>query len=203
MEQLHTQNEPEFCGLATLVTVLNALNVDPHRRWKGNWRFYSEEVLDCVPLAVVKEKGIDFDTLASLAECNGLKVNAVRATQTNIDDFRKVVKEASKSEATSLVLAYSRQAVGQTGSGHYSPVGAYHEQSDMLLILDCARFKYRPHWLPLSLMWTAMNQVDPATQLSRGKLAFYFFRGYAALSPVAAVDGEKEIIRCTIDLPVD
>jgi len=168
MEQLHTQNEPQFCGLATLVTVLNALNVDPQRRWKGNWRFYSEELLDCVSLSVVREKGIDFDKLASLARCNGLVVSAQRATSTTLDDFRQAVSQASASEKSCLVLAYSRQAVGQTGSGHYSPLGAYHAPSDMVLILDCARFKYRPHWLPTELMWNAMNHVDPDTQLSRG-----------------------------------
>ncbi|KAJ1617154.1 Phytochelatin synthase-domain-containing protein [Pavlovales sp. CCMP2436] len=33
-EQLHTQ--PSFCGLATLVMVLNALAIDPGIVWKGD-----------------------------------------------------------------------------------------------------------------------------------------------------------------------
>ncbi|PIN12539.1 Glutathione gamma-glutamylcysteinyltransferase [Handroanthus impetiginosus] len=32
-----TQSEPAFCGLATLAMVLNALAIDPCRKWKGNW----------------------------------------------------------------------------------------------------------------------------------------------------------------------
>src|SRR5262245_40594960 len=56
-EQLHTQNEPAFCGLGSLVVVLNALALDPGRTWKGPWRWYSEELLDCcVPLERVKER---------------------------------------------------------------------------------------------------------------------------------------------------
>jgi hypothetical protein len=38
VEQLHTQQEPAYCGLASLVTILNALGVDPKRTWKGSWR---------------------------------------------------------------------------------------------------------------------------------------------------------------------
>lgn len=30
-----TQSEPAFCGLATLAMVLNALAIDPGRKWKG------------------------------------------------------------------------------------------------------------------------------------------------------------------------
>lgn len=29
--------------------------------------------------------------------------------------------------------------------GHFSPVAAYHEERDMALILDVARFKYSPY----------------------------------------------------------
>lgn len=177
MEQLHTQNEPEYCGLATLVTVLNALNIDPHRRWKGVWRFYSEELLDCCePLHKVKTSGINFDKLAGLARCNGLVVDAVRAESTSLEEFRKMVLDASQSEDFTLTLAYSRKILGQTGSGHYSPMGAYHASSDHLLILDCARFKYRPHWVPLPLMFEAMKVIDPDTNRSRG---------FMKMSPVA------------------
>ena len=44
-EQFHTQNEPAYCALGTLVMVLNALHVDPGRMWKGPWRWFSEEML--------------------------------------------------------------------------------------------------------------------------------------------------------------
>src|ERR1044071_1969332 len=46
-EQLHTQADPAFCGLGSLVVVLNALAIDPGRAWKGAWRWYAEDLLDC------------------------------------------------------------------------------------------------------------------------------------------------------------
>ena len=42
-----TQSEPAYCGLSTLVIVLNTLNVDPRRAWKGPWRWYEESMLNC------------------------------------------------------------------------------------------------------------------------------------------------------------
>ena len=36
-----TQSEPAYCGLATLSMVLNALSIDPGRKWKGILRTLS------------------------------------------------------------------------------------------------------------------------------------------------------------------
>lgn len=35
-----TQSEPAYCGLATLAMVLNALAIDPGRKWKGSSIFF-------------------------------------------------------------------------------------------------------------------------------------------------------------------
>ncbi|KAJ6874259.1 hypothetical protein NC651_032928 [Populus alba x Populus x berolinensis] len=59
-------------------------------------------------------------------------------------------------------------SLAMTGSGHFSPIGGYHAGKDMVLILDVARFKYPPHWVPLELLWEAMNTIDKATGHHRG-----------------------------------
>ena len=33
--QFRTQDEPAYCGLSTLIMVLNAMEIDPGRVWKG------------------------------------------------------------------------------------------------------------------------------------------------------------------------
>lgn len=77
--QYSTQAEPAFCGLATLAIALNALAIDPGRAWKGVWRWYSEELLDCcAPLDRVKETGITLDAFACLARCNGASIEVHR-----------------------------------------------------------------------------------------------------------------------------
>lgn len=54
------------------------------------------------------------------------------------------------------------------GSGHFSPIGAYHAEKDMVLIMDVARFKYSPHWVQLLTLFQAMTSIDNETQRSRG-----------------------------------
>lgn len=57
-----TQDEPAYCGLASLAMVLNSLAIDPKRAWKGPWRWFHEQMLDCCqPLSQVLQTGIDLD----------------------------------------------------------------------------------------------------------------------------------------------
>ncbi|KAF2314729.1 hypothetical protein GH714_030216 [Hevea brasiliensis] len=57
---------------------------------------------------------------------------------------------------------------GKPRTGHFSPIGGYHAGRDMALILDVARFKYPPHWVPLTLLWEAMNNLDETTGQNKG-----------------------------------
>ncbi|XP_020079890.1 glutathione gamma-glutamylcysteinyltransferase 1-like isoform X2 [Ananas comosus] len=164
-----TQSEPAYCGLASLSVVLNALAIDPGRKWKGPWRWFDESMLDCCePLEKVKAEGITFGKVACLAHCAGAKVEAFRTNQSTIDEFRKYVMQCASSEESHMIASYHRKHFKQTGTGHFSPIGGYHAGRDMALILDVARFKYPPHWVPLTLLWEAMNTIDEATGCPRG-----------------------------------
>ncbi|KAF7094680.1 hypothetical protein CFC21_096974 [Triticum aestivum] len=164
-----TQSEPAFCGLASLSVVLNALAIDPGRPWKGPWRWFDESMLDCCePLHKVKAEGITFGKVVCLAHCAGARVQSFRADQTTIHDFRAHLTRCASSQDCHLISSYHRSPFKQTGTGHFSPIGGYHAEKDMALILDVARFKYPPHWVPLTLLWDAMNTTDEATGLLRG-----------------------------------
>ncbi|XP_059432164.1 glutathione gamma-glutamylcysteinyltransferase 1-like [Corylus avellana] len=164
-----TQSEPAYCGLASLSMVLNALAIDPGRKWKGPWRWFDESMLDCCePLEKVKATGISFGKLVCLAHCAGAKVEAFRANQSTIDEFRKHVMKCSISDDCHVISSYDRSALKQTGIGHFSPIGGYHAGRDMALMLDVARFKYPPHWVPLTLLWEAMGYIDETTGQQRG-----------------------------------
>ncbi|KAA8543396.1 hypothetical protein F0562_021109 [Nyssa sinensis] len=143
--------------------------IDPGRKWKGPWRWFDESMLDCCePLEKVKAKGISFGKVICLAHCAGAKVRAFRTNQSSIDDFRKYVMACSTSDDCHVISSYHRGTLKQTGTGHFSPIGGYHAGKDMALILDVARFKYPPHWVPLRLLWEAMDTVDEATGFQRG-----------------------------------
>ena len=168
----HTQADPGWCALGTLVTALNALEIDPGRVWKGPWRYYGEELLDCCkPLDEAKREGLNLAELACLAHCNGAEGMPVYAAEAALADLRADLRAAVRApEGEVLIVNYGRKAMQQTGEGHYSPVGAYDEDSDMVLILDVARFKYPPHWAPLTQLFDALRAPDPLTGASRGWL---------------------------------
>lgn len=67
-----------------------------------------------------------------------------------------------------LVVSFSRSHLNQTGSGHFSPVAAYHPPSDSCLILDVARFKYSPYWVSIGELYEATKPQDESTGKSRG-----------------------------------
>lgn len=179
IEQFHTQTDPAFCGLASLVMTLNALGVDPGRVWRGPWRWFSEELLECcTPLSRVQEIGVSLDEVACLARCNGATATLSYPGSAGARELRAAVQSAAGSSDRALIVSYSRGVLGQTGAGHFSPIGGYHEPLDRALVLDVARFKYPPHWVGIEDLFQAMRDPDPATGRSRGWLMLE--RGAAA-----------------------
>ena len=205
LSQFRTQDEPSYCGISTLVMCLNTLMVDPGQTWKGVWRWWNEEQLDCcISLEEAKMSGITLDEFVCLARCQGVDAHSERPPSRNKNIPQKktttqeetealalsstetesyasftsavlhAVTSSSSSSASSsstnevLVVSYDRKTLGQTGSGHFSPLGAFDVASNSVLILDVARFKYPPHWVPLPLLWEAMRTHDTSTNKPRG-----------------------------------
>ena len=89
----------------------------------------------------------------------------------------------------------SRKALAQTGDGHFSPIGGYNPVRDMVLVLDVARFKYPPHWVPLPMLFDAMGYPDPETGKPRGymRLSAQVHKGCAS-----ACDGQRRGHMCLV-----
>lgn len=166
---LTMQSEPAYCGLGSLVMVLNALSVDPGRRWKGVWRWYGDDMLECTPpLETVRQNGLTFKGLGDLARCNGLSVKAKRADSVSEQEFLEDLRTVTASTDLHMVVSFSRKALGQTGDGHFSPIGAFHSEKNSALVLDVARFKYPSYWANASDLYKAMHPIDSVTGLPRG-----------------------------------
>ncbi|TGZ83963.1 Phytochelatin-domain-containing protein [Ascodesmis nigricans] len=169
-QQFLTQNEPAYCGIGTLCMILNALKVDPGVVWKGPWRWFSEDMLDCCrPLEWVKTNGITLSEFSCLARCNGLEAETRFADQITFEQFEQDVIACCRSESQFMAVSYSRRSLGQTGSGHFSPVGGYSSKNGgMVLILDVARFKYPSYWVPIRLLFESLIPIDTITGQPRG-----------------------------------
>ncbi|BGO95643.1 hypothetical protein NBRC10512_004318 [Rhodotorula toruloides] len=189
--QMVTQNEPAYCALGTLVQILNSLEVDPQRKWKGGWRWYDQNMLDCCrPLTDIAVDGLTLPEFACLARCNGLRARIAQPVldsspaqrEEALASFRRDLKDVSRGKGI-MAFSYSRRTLGQTGDGHFSPIGALCEEEDMVLILDVARFKYPSYWIPASLAYESMLPLDKATGQPRG---------YAVLEVAGAEPGSLD-----------
>lgn len=159
--------------------VLNALEVDPKRTWKGNWRWYSDELLECCSSKEdMKKNGITFDKFACLAKCHS-DVVVRRGNEFTVDEFRRDIERVTSKSDEFMVISFSRKTLGQTGDGHFSPIGAYNPENDMVLVLDTARYKYPSYWCPLETLFESMKPVDKETGRPRG----YFLLSYDAERP--------------------
>lgn len=184
-EQFITQSEPSYCSISSLAMVLNALNFDPKRIWKGSWRWVSEDMLHCESKALcghteekVRKDGMSFAEFETLARCHGVGIQGFRACHpANIScgsqgfkKFYDTVETISRSDKNDvfLVTNFSRKHLSQTGDGHFSPIAAFHKEAGYVLVLDVARFKYPPYWVKIEDMWDSMAAIDKATNKPRG-----------------------------------
>lgn len=190
-EQFVNQSDPAFCGVTTLLMVLNAMNMDPNVRWKGGWRYYGDENVllhnCCLNTERIRRAGITMEQFMVLGTCHGMHITMKRPAVPNpetgeltplsaphyvVEEFRKDIQQTLDSKINSdngvLVTSFSRSALGQTGEGHFSPIAAYHEEADQVLVLDVARFKYAPYWVPVEDLFRSMEPLDETTQMPRG-----------------------------------
>lgn len=162
------QSEPAYCGPSSLAMVLNALEVDPGRTWKGVWRWYSDELLEsCRTESDLKANGITYDQFLCLASSHAQVVSKRGRTATR-EEFLRDIKYVTQRDDVFMVLSFSRRVLGQTGDGHFSPIGAYHSGTNMALVLDSARYKY-PSWFgDVDKLYDSLQPDDKETGLPRG-----------------------------------
>ena len=190
-EQFMNQSDPAYCGVTTLAMMLNVYKQDPSSlRWKGGWRFYADEqsVLSHCTCYLnhpqyIKRKGITMEEFQTLTQCHKIPVQTFYASNTSYEQFQSHIQHIfshdynnnnndNHQEDQYVVVSFARSKLEQTGDGHFSPLAAYHEPSNQVLLLDVARFKYTPYWIPLETLYNAMTEIDAVTQKSRGWFLF-------------------------------
>lgn len=126
----------------------------------------------------MKKNGITFDNFACLAKCH-CDVQVKRAFDFTFEEFKKDVEMVTSTSDKFMVISFSRKVLGQTGDGHFSPIGAYNAETGNVLILDTARYKYPSYWCPIETLFESMNPIDKETGRPRG----YFVLSYDAEHP--------------------
>ena len=108
----------------------------------------------------VKDFGYQVRQLDEMLRANGLVTRLAIVDDNRIEqEIRTELVENLQRRGDYVIVAYLRGAVGQRGSGHISPLGAYDAVSDSFLILDVN---------PASAGWIWMS----ATTLIKGMRTF-------------------------------
>lgn len=175
LSALVTQDTLTFCGPATVTTVLNAIGVPrPVAEGYGSYRLFTQgSVFDgTLPTAVGREtveaSGATLEQLGQWLVSGQTRIVVRFAEQVDPHTFRSDLTEPSANAGRAVVVNYFRPRLSQKGGGHISPVGAYHKEKDLVLILDVARYRFPPHWVPAELLFDAMREVDAGSGRSRG-----------------------------------
>jgi hypothetical protein len=94
------------------------------------------------------------------------KAHALRTRLVIVDDkkseqeIRADLVENLKRGGDYVVVTYKRQAVGQKGGGHISPLAAYDPESDSFLVMDVNPASAGWVWMPASTLIKGMRTFD-------------------------------------------
>lgn len=172
---VESQQNLAFCGPASIAATLNSMEIRrPAAGHLHPYGFFTQDNIFTPATERIKSSARVSMSGMTLAETtaffNALNVKASRyhADELDLDALRTLIRAALQNPKQRIIVNYSRQALGQAGSGHMSPLGAYDEKSDSVLLLDVAKFKYPPAWITLPDLLSALRTTDPDSGKSRG-----------------------------------
>jgi hypothetical protein len=167
IENFESQSRPAFCGVASSVIVLNALRGSPRGLTQAT--FFTPAAENIRGWLETTYWGMGLAQLAALLRAHGADAAAFHASDVGLDDFRALAKRNLRTRGDFMLVNYQRAVLGEEPMPHISPVAAYDEATDRLLVLDVATYKYPPVWVPTETLWRAMNTVsDKKSGKTRG-----------------------------------
>lgn len=113
--------------------------------------------------------GLNMDQVSKLLQCHlqstktydwKVSIQYVDNTHQTVGKMRFDLKNALADPNSRVLVNYDRETVGQMGGGHWSPVGSYSDKQDAFLILDVAKYRYPPAWIPSDRLFDAMSTQD-------------------------------------------
>lgn len=172
-----TQRNQAYCSVATSVIALNALGLPrPATSLYPDFPFFTQQdfftgisktVAD--PERVAQE-GMTLDQLETVLAHYPVRTEKFSAEALNVVQLRELLKKHLREQDRFVLFNFNRSFIGEVGAGHWSPLAAYHEPSDSVLLMDVARYKYPPVWVPLSDLLRGAQDPDSLSGKARGLL---------------------------------
>lgn len=157
------QEHGSWCGVASSVAVLNARGASLTQSG-----FFTPKATAVRAKWQVNTRGMTLGDLAGMLRAHGALVQVHYAKDTTEQQFRKAIASNLSQAGDWLIVNYDRRVMNEAGGGHMSPLAAWDEDTDRVLLLDTAAYKYPPHWVPVTTLFAAMQSVDADSGRSRG-----------------------------------
>jgi hypothetical protein len=129
------------------------------------------------PIAIDGKLNTDFGyqvrQLDEMLRANGVNTRLTIVDDSkNENDVRTELVNNLKSRGDYVIVSYLREAVGQKGGPHISPVGAYDAETDSFLVLDVNPASADWVWMPTRTLIKGMRTFDKVEN-----------RGYILIQP--------------------
>ena len=198
------QMNPTYCGVASAVTVLNALRLktglridsglevqapESHGSATMHYNSYSQitflneqtdkikprkwiegVTVECETSGdMIFEPGLNLDELAAklktyLLETRVRHADITKEPTTSQDNpvtrFRHDLMAYLNDGSTFIIANYFGKTIGKNVGGHFSPIAAYHKETDSCLVMDVAGHKHPWFWISLQDLYHAMATKD-------------------------------------------
>lgn len=109
----------------------------------------------------IQDPGYQLRQLDEMLRANGLVTRLIIVDDSKLQqDIRTDLVEHLKRRGDYVIVNYRREAVGQRGGGHISPLGAYDAESDSFLVLDVNPASAGWVWMPTATLVKGMRTFD-------------------------------------------
>jgi hypothetical protein len=169
------QMTQSYCSVASAITVLNAMPISkpvdptyaPYAYFTQS-NFFTAEVTKVISPQTVLEIGMTREQMAETLSRQGVTATSIAGDTLSENALRTLLKKALGDDGRFVLANYFRANLGQVGGGHWSALAAYDAQSDTVLILDVAKYKYPPAWVSIKILQQAIATTDTTSNKSRG-----------------------------------
>ncbi|XP_041484920.1 glutathione gamma-glutamylcysteinyltransferase 1-like [Lytechinus variegatus] len=138
--------------------------------------FSFKQTTNIVNCEEVLKRGATLYEIQCLLQAHGVPTTKFYAKDIDVDTFRsRAIQALSHSDSLQGVMVnYLYPQIFTTDSGpfqvgHFSPLAAYHRDTDRFLLLD-VWYEGQSEWIKTSELFNLMNTVDPDGKVTRGFL---------------------------------
>ena len=107
-----------------------------------------------------RELGVNLVELAHMVRTTGARARVRLGSDDkySIDGARQEMIETLQTPGRHVIANYGRAALGQTGFGHFSPIGAYDHETDTFLVMDVNATKRAWVWAPAERLLASFSR---------------------------------------------